>query len=77
MPDSWVVVVYVPTTGDRGSDDRLHLVGFPARTDLGRWLRVGGPNVAPSGDLQVLELEVGTVSIAPLTFTPRSRVGDR
>jgi hypothetical protein len=76
MLGSRVAVVYVSSTGDRASDDRLHVDGFPARTDLERWLRVCGPRVAPAGELRALELEIGTVCIAPLTFTPRSRVGD-
>jgi hypothetical protein len=61
MPDSWVAVVFAPSTGARGNEDRLHVVGFPEQDDLERWFGICGPRVAPSGEIRAVALGVGTV----------------
>ncbi len=70
MRDAWAAVVYVPSTGDCGGEDRLHVVGFPTETAQSRWFEIFGPRIAAAGEIQSVELAGGTVYLDPLTFTP-------
>ncbi len=74
MPDSWVAVILVPGTDQTPKSGRLHVVGFPTREDLDRWLDVCGPAVSQADRAQQVALTFGDIVLVPAILTPRDRL---
>jgi len=73
MPDSWVAVIFVPGTDQTPNRGRLHVIGFPTREDLDRWLDVCGPAVSRADRAQHVALAFGDIVLVPAIFAPRDR----
>jgi hypothetical protein len=71
-----VAVVFLPSTDDRRSGERLYVVGFARSEDLERWLEVCGSSVTVVGDVQFVRTVVGTVHLVSLRFSPTSQANE-